>query len=67
MANTFSEQLRMFDYWVEKKGLDSALDDYAPAIANDPAVRAARIQMQNAERALLARVEELKEQFQEDD
>lgn len=67
MAGSLQDQLSMFNYWAEKKGLERTLNDYAPDVANDPAVKAARIQMHNAENALLARVEELKEQFQEDD
>lgn len=67
MSKPLQNQLSMFNYWVEKKGLEYALEHFTPDIADDPAVRAALTQMQNAERALLARVEELKEQFQEDD
>lgn len=67
MAGSLQDQLSMFNYWVEKKGLDSALNDYAPDVANDPAVKAARIQMHNAENALLARVKELQDEHLEDD
>ncbi|OCX57161.1 hypothetical protein [Stutzerimonas stutzeri] len=67
MSKPLQNQLSMFNYWVEKKGLEYTLEHFTPDIADDPAVRAALIQMQNAERALLARVGELKEQFQEDD
>lgn len=63
---TMQDQLIMFAYWVEKKGLERALDDYAPDVANDPEVKAARVQMRNAERALLARVAELQSEHLEE-
>lgn len=62
MAASLREQLDMFDYWVEAKGLERTLTEYAPDVAKDPAVAAAWIQMQNGERALFARIEELQDQ-----
>ncbi len=67
MAKPLQNQLSMFNYWVEKKGLEYTLEHFTPDIADDPAVRAALIQMQNAERALLARVKELQDEHLEDD
>lgn len=67
MSKPLQNQLSMFDYWVEKKGLECTLEHYTPDIADDPAVRAALILMQNAERALLARVKELQDEHLEDD
>lgn len=67
MSKPLQNQLSMFNYWVEKKGLEYTLEHFTPDIADDPAVRAALIQMQNAERALLARVKELQDEHLEDD
>lgn len=67
MSKSLQDQLSMFDYWAEKKGLEYTLEHFTPDIADDPAVRAALIQMQNAERALLARVKELQDEHLEDD
>ncbi|MTI91671.1 MAG: hypothetical protein FH750_09940 [Pseudomonas stutzeri] len=67
MAKPLQNQLSMFNYWVEKKGLEYTLEHFTPDIADDPAVRAALILMQNAERALLARVKELQDEHLEDD
>jgi hypothetical protein len=67
MSKPLQNQLSMFNYWVEKKGLEYTLEHFTPDIADDPAVHAALIQMQNAERALLARVKELQDEHLEDD
>lgn len=67
MSKPLQNQLSMFNYWVEKKGLEYTLEHFTPDIADDPAVRAALIQMQNAERALLARVKELQDEHLEYD
>lgn len=56
----FIEELRMFEYYLDDKGLETALR-YCPNIAADPSIQASIIQMQNGRRALLARFEELKQ------
>lgn len=53
------QELTMFDYWVGKHGLEEAVER-SPLIAADPAIAAARLAIENAERAILARVEELR-------
>lgn len=60
MANTpLSEELHMAKYWIDDKGLAAALSDYLPLTSKDPAIAAAMVQRANAERAILARIEEL--------
>lgn len=67
MAASLREQIDMFDYWVEAKGLDRTLAEYAPDIAKDPAVAAAFVQIKNGERAIRARVSELNAETPDED
>lgn len=63
---SIADELQMIDYWIGDKGLERALEVYAPEINTDPAIQAARIQMENGERAIRQRIEELREQHGED-
>jgi hypothetical protein len=57
----------MVQYWIDKKGLDEALNDYYPdTLAKDPAIAAARIQMKNGERAIMARIKEMQDESEQD-
>jgi hypothetical protein len=54
------KDIHMFGYLKDKKGLCEAVKDYYPdTLAKDPAIAAALVQIENGERAILARVEEL--------
>jgi hypothetical protein len=56
------EELHMIQYWVNKKGLLEAIEDYYPeTLAKDPAIISAIHQLQNAERAINARIAEIQE------
>ncbi len=59
-------EVHMARYWIEKKGLERALDVQLPLLSKDPAIAAALIQYQNAERAIMARIAELVDQLPED-
>ena len=53
-------ELHMAQYWIDKKGLETAITDYYPdTLAKDPSIAAALTQIKNAERAILARIKEL--------
>lgn len=58
--------MRMVQFWIDKKGLDEAIDEYYPdTLAKDPAIAAARLQMKNAERAIMARIDELQDEAED--
>lgn len=57
-----SEELHMAKYWIEDKGLVPALVDYMPLTSQDPAIASAMVQRANAERAIMARIEELQDE-----
>lgn len=59
-------EVHMARYWIEKKGLERALEAQLPLLSQDPAIAAALIQLQNAERAIMARIAELVDQLPED-
>lgn len=58
--------MHMVQFWIDRKGLDEAIDDYYPdTLAKDPAIVAARIQMKNAERAVMARIAEMQDEAED--
>jgi hypothetical protein len=55
-------------YYIEKRGLEAAIDhDFPDTLGKDPEIAAARVQMRNAERAILARIQELQAEKDGDD
>jgi len=53
------ENYYMWEYWRDKKGIKDALDYYPETLKEDMSLKQALAQLENAERAINARMEEL--------
>lgn len=59
---SLSDEIKMASFWIDRHGLEYSLTDgNLQELAKDPSIAAALTQMQNAERAILARIKELED------
>ena len=66
MAKNGDSDLSSLNYWIEDKGIESALEDYYPNLANtDPIIKAALGQYKMAILAITARAEQITKEAQD--